>query len=210
MLTSRTAETFSDLLLRFRGRSGLTQHQLADRVGVNRRSVQEWENGANYPGADRLEALIRVLLEAHGLEAGHEAGEAQALWAAVQREAPRMHASFDQAWFARLLAEHATRDDVPVVASTSSPARPVERLAEWDETERRQDWGEAPDTTVFVGRGDVCRLRPCSQSSTRRTSSLSACGRLSSAASRCVNGAIARGDVGGVIMRPPGRARGLG
>jgi len=73
MANSQAAESFRDLLLRSRGRSGLTQRELADRVGVNRRSVQEWENGATYPGADRLEALIRVLLAAGGLSAGREA-----------------------------------------------------------------------------------------------------------------------------------------
>jgi helix-turn-helix protein len=31
------------LLLRHRGRSGLTQCELADRLGIHRRSVQEWE-----------------------------------------------------------------------------------------------------------------------------------------------------------------------
>jgi DNA-binding XRE family transcriptional regulator len=43
----RETESFEGLLLRHRGRTGLTQRQRADLVGVNRRSVQDWENGPN-------------------------------------------------------------------------------------------------------------------------------------------------------------------
>jgi DNA-binding transcriptional regulator YiaG len=58
MVTSQTAESFCDLLLRDCGRSGVTQRQLADRLGIHRRSVQEWEVGAAYPNAEQLAALI--------------------------------------------------------------------------------------------------------------------------------------------------------
>jgi DNA-binding XRE family transcriptional regulator len=44
----RTAESFQGLLLRHRGRTGLTQRQLATRVGVSRGSLQGWEAGLNY------------------------------------------------------------------------------------------------------------------------------------------------------------------
>jgi WD40 repeat protein/transcriptional regulator with XRE-family HTH domain len=154
MVTSQTAEYFRDLLLRHRGRSGLTQRQLADRVGIHRRSVQEWELGATYPSAERLEALIRALLEVGGLSAGHETEQAQALWSAVQCEAPRIHAPFDTAWFAQLLAQGATPAPTPPGARASSPSRSRERAAERSPAERRQEWGEAPDTTSFVGRTD--------------------------------------------------------
>src|SRR5262252_3733825 len=87
MVTSQPAEAFRHLLLRYRGRTGLTQRQLAERVGVHRRSVQEWEIGASYPSAERLQGLIRVLLEAGGLRPGHEAAEAHGLWAAALDEA---------------------------------------------------------------------------------------------------------------------------
>ena len=42
------AESFQGLLLRHRGRTRLTQRQLATRAGVSRRSVQDWEAGLNY------------------------------------------------------------------------------------------------------------------------------------------------------------------
>ena len=70
MNTSQAEESFGGLLLRRRGRTGLTQAQLAERLGIHRRSVQDWEAGANYPSAERLQALVRVLLEAGGLSAG--------------------------------------------------------------------------------------------------------------------------------------------
>jgi WD40 repeat protein/DNA-binding XRE family transcriptional regulator len=119
------------LLLTHRGRTQLTQQQLASRVGVNRRSLQDWEAGVSYPTGQRLLALIAALLEANSMTAGHETEEAEALWDTVLREATRMHAQFDHAWFTGLLAERAG-------------ARPA--------VERHQHWGEAPDVLGFVGR----------------------------------------------------------
>ena len=100
---SRVDESFQGLLLRHRGRTGLTQRQLAERMGAHMRSVQEWETGGSYPGAERLQALIAALLESGGLQAGSETAEAEALWAAVPREAPRMQTPLDRAWLATLL-----------------------------------------------------------------------------------------------------------
>jgi len=44
-------ESFSGLLLRHRGRTRLTQRQLAERVGVSMRTVQGWETGVMYPSS---------------------------------------------------------------------------------------------------------------------------------------------------------------
>ncbi len=115
-------EAFRGLLLRHRGRTGLIQKDLAARVGVSRGPVQDWEAGLNYPTAERLQALIRVLLEAGGLTAGREASEARELWAAAEHEAPRMHTPFDEEGFARLLAAEAA--STPGVASPALPAVP--------------------------------------------------------------------------------------
>src|SRR5689334_6274284 len=101
----RASEPFHRLLLAGRGRTGLTQRQFADRVGVSARSVQDWEAGVSYPSAERLHQLIAALLEAGGLNAGRETEEARALWAAVERASPRMRAPFDPVWFARLLGD---------------------------------------------------------------------------------------------------------
>src|SRR5690348_14425509 len=103
MDSARVPEPFRGLLLRYRGRTGLTQRELALRAGVNRRSVQDWEAGLNYPTAERLQSVIQVLLEAGGLSAGREASEARELWASVLREAPRMRTPFDEERLTELL-----------------------------------------------------------------------------------------------------------
>jgi WD40 repeat protein/transcriptional regulator with XRE-family HTH domain len=139
-------ESFRGLLLRHRGRAGLTQRELATRLGAARRTLQDWEAGVNHPGAERLQTLIHELFEAGGLTFGREAAEARELWAAVEREAPRMHTPLDEVWLADALARRAAPEaaDLPPGVSTSE-AGVIERL---------QDWGDAPDVIGFVGRVD--------------------------------------------------------
>src|SRR5437016_6909714 len=103
MNTAHSPESFRGLVLRHRGRTGLTQRELADRLGASRRTVQDWEAGINHPSAERLQALILVLFKAGALTVGREAAEAQELWEAVLQEAPRMHTPFDEVWLARVL-----------------------------------------------------------------------------------------------------------
>src|SRR5947209_10807977 len=138
-------ESFAGLLLRYRGRTGLTQRDLAARLGTSRRSIQDWESGAYYPTAERLQALILVLLESGGLTAGREAVEVHELWAATMREARRMHTPLDEMWLDGVLADRA--------APRTEPIRDV-KPAEAGSVERRQDWGEAPDVLGFVGRAE--------------------------------------------------------
>jgi len=86
---------FRGLLLCFRGRTGLTQTQLAGRVAVHPRSVQAWEAGLSYPSTARLQTLLEVLLDAGGFAPGHAAEDAEALWCAAESESPRLRAPFD-------------------------------------------------------------------------------------------------------------------
>jgi transcriptional regulator with XRE-family HTH domain len=102
---SHQQERFAGLLLQLRGRTGLTQRDLAARLGASRRSVQDWESGVYYPNAHNLKSLIAVLLEAGGLTPGQETAEAEALWAAALRESERMQTPFDVTWFAELLGK---------------------------------------------------------------------------------------------------------
>src|SRR5262245_7378272 len=152
------AEPFRSLLLRHRGRTGLTQRQLAARVGAHRRTIQDWETGVSYPSAQLLRALLRVLLGAGGLSVGRETADAEALWSAVLRETRRMQSPFDMAWWA---GQVAGRIDVP-------PRRVVpghlgvdpEEPAATTPVERRLDWGDAPDVLSFVGRAhELATLR---------------------------------------------------
>ena len=145
-------ESFAGLLLRHRGRTGLTQRDLAARSGTSRRSVQDWESGLSYPTGERLQALIQVLLEAGGLTLGREQVEAHELWAAVLRESPRMHIPLDAVWLEGLLARHAApRTDVTRDVIAAAPAL---KAAEGSALEPRLDWGEAPDVIGFVGRAE--------------------------------------------------------
>jgi transcriptional regulator with XRE-family HTH domain len=131
--TSRQGdESFRGLVLRHRGRTGLTQRELAARLDAGRRTVQNWEAGVAYPSAELLRTLIRELLTSGGLTMGREAMEAHALWTAAEHEAPRMHTPFDEEWFARLLG----------TASVAKGGGPD------------QDWGVAPDIADFVGRDE--------------------------------------------------------
>src|SRR5437588_6179507 len=156
MVTQRprdpATESFAGLLLRHRGRTGLTQRDVAARSGTSRRSVQDWESGLSYPTGERLQALIQVLLEAGGLTLGREQVEAHELWAAVLRESPRMHIPLDAVWLEGLLARHATpRTDVTRDVIAAAPAL---KAAEGSALEPRLDWGEAPDVIGFVGRAE--------------------------------------------------------
>src|SRR5262249_37623476 len=138
--SDREHESFSGLLLRHRARTRLTQRELASRVGVSMRSVQGWENGLMYPGAGRLQALMAALLEADGLTQGHEWDEAEALWAAVDREASRAHPPFERSWFTGLFGNR----ENPQLTRRSVQAPPEETPTRAQPIERTQDWGDAP------------------------------------------------------------------
>jgi hypothetical protein len=111
--------------------------------------VQDWEAGLGYPSAERLQALIQVLLEAGGLTVGGEAAEAKQLWAAVLREAPRMRTPFDEVWLARLLAARPASQQTPEIGRDVIPAVPAVRVTQADPAERDQDWGSAPEVAGF-------------------------------------------------------------
>src|SRR6516164_9098299 len=121
MGTPQAPESFRGLLLRDRGRTGLTQRDVAARAGVSLRSIQDWEAGVTLPTAERLQRLIQVFLEAGGLSPSHEVEEAHELWATAERESARLRASFDDAWFAALLAPHTLATSVAPVEARNQP-----------------------------------------------------------------------------------------
>ena len=140
-----TVESFRGLVLRLRGRTGLTQRELAARVGVSIGSIRGWEAGDNYPGLGSLQALIAAGLQTGGFTAGREREEAQALWAAALRDAPRFRTPFDGAWFDQVAAgrrQDRTASTVAAPPSTFMTSGSV----------RRESWGEAPDIAGFLGR----------------------------------------------------------
>jgi transcriptional regulator with XRE-family HTH domain len=145
-------ERFAGLLLRYRGRTHLTQVQLASRTGVHMRSLQGWEAGISYPSADRLQALISAFLDTGGLAVGYESDEARGLWDAALREAPRMSVPFDSPWFQAVLTARSpalAHADKTIEAASSAHVRSV---APDPGAGHREDWADAPDLGHAVGR----------------------------------------------------------
>src|SRR2546426_10953346 len=71
---------FGQLMLTLRITIGLTQAGLADRLGISRRAVAEWEGGLSYPKAERLKQLITLGAQQQTFPAGRHAEEIPALW----------------------------------------------------------------------------------------------------------------------------------
>src|SRR5262245_505687 len=100
---------FGEQILSLRTRVSLTQVELAEQLGVHRRSVQNWETGASYPKAEQLQRLIAVFLRHHAFTRGDEREEAQALWERATQDGPLALAFFDKVWFERTLAQNDER-----------------------------------------------------------------------------------------------------
>jgi WD40 repeat protein/transcriptional regulator with XRE-family HTH domain len=156
-------------LLALRTLSGLTQVQLADRLGVSKRSILNWESGAAYPTEAHLRHLIETFVAQQAFTSGQEQAEAQALWEQISQTAGKPLPAFPALWFAQLLAgvssqqsavssqqsrdsERRVRFDLPssILDPRSSPGplhpftpSPLHPLI---------DWGEALDVPALYGR----------------------------------------------------------
>jgi transcriptional regulator with XRE-family HTH domain len=144
---------FRGLLLRHRGRTGLTQAELAAQTGVHTRSLQGWESGLSVPSTRPLQALLACLLGAGGFTVGQEVAEAEAMCSAVQRESSRQYAPFDRGWFTSAVRTRGAQPRQPIVATPPPPSNVAE--APNDIVLRpAADWGDAPERPMFVGRQD--------------------------------------------------------
>src|SRR5262245_14113617 len=120
---------FSTQVVHLRTRLMLTQGQLAEQIGVHWHSVQKWETGESYPKAETLQRLIAVCLRHQAFRIGREREEAHALWRQVSADGPRRLVSFDDAWFARLLAERpSTAVSLPAPSTPLAPASVLGRV----------------------------------------------------------------------------------
>jgi transcriptional regulator with XRE-family HTH domain len=128
---------FADRALALRQRAGLTQGELAALMGAGVRSIQAWEAGLSYPGADRLQQVIAVYLEHGGFATGCELEDANALWDAARAHAPRRITPFDRRRFASL-----QRAASGVAFAVSG----------------HQGWHELPDADYFYGRTDELQV----------------------------------------------------
>jgi WD40 repeat protein/transcriptional regulator with XRE-family HTH domain len=132
---------FGQLMLTLRTTIGLTQAGLADRLGVSRRAVAEWEAGESYPKAERLKQLITLGVRASAFASGREEQEIRALWKAAHQKV-----LLDEAWLADLLASPRPVQPSPQAAPPAAPA--VSEPA----ASPRVDWVGALDVSHFSGR----------------------------------------------------------
>ena len=65
---------FKDRLIRARRNAGLTQAQIAERLGVSDKAVSGWERGMSPPRFQRLSALANILGTTTGYLMDDEAG----------------------------------------------------------------------------------------------------------------------------------------
>src|SRR6266853_1415390 len=77
---------FGQLMLTLRTTIGLTQAGLAERLGVSRRAVAQWEAGSSYPKVERLKQLITLGVQQQAFPVGREAEEISALWKAAHQK----------------------------------------------------------------------------------------------------------------------------
>src|SRR6266571_4844743 len=132
---------FGQLMLTLRTTIGLTQAGLADRLGVSRRAVAEWEAGSTDPKAERLKQLIELGMQLQVFPAGREAEEIRALWRAAHQKV-----LLDEAWLHDLVAPPVPLQLFPR-AEMQAPPADLEPAAF-----RRVDWMGALDTSHFAGR----------------------------------------------------------
>lgn len=102
-------------LFRSRPRLGsggkLKQTEVAARVQVDVRAVQQWENGERLPSAENLKKLLQVFVDEGIFLPLHEREEAHQLWQAVRHAyeqrpgSTRLYPPFDEAWFTALLTQ---------------------------------------------------------------------------------------------------------
>src|SRR2546429_3911675 len=119
---------FGQSMLTLRTKLGLTQAELADRLGVSRRAGGEWELGSSYPKAEHLKALLALAVGQQAFAAGREEEEIRAFWKAahqkVRLDEPRLSDLLSQA---HRPSGHLTPASVEVTgevsADLSAPAR---------------------------------------------------------------------------------------
>ncbi len=107
---------FGQMMLTLRTNIGLTQAGLADRLGVSRRAVAEWEGGLSYPKVERLKRLIELAVQQQAFAAGREEEEIRALW-----QAARQKVLLDEAWLHTLVSPPVPAQPFPQAQTPVAP-----------------------------------------------------------------------------------------
>src|SRR6266550_2379735 len=85
-------------MLALRTSLGLTQAELAHRLGVSGRAVRQWEAGLSYPKAEHLQHVMTLAVRASAFPPGREPEEIRALWKAAHQKV-----LLDEQWLSTLL-----------------------------------------------------------------------------------------------------------
>src|SRR6516162_2918387 len=91
---------FGQAMLTLRTSIGLTQAGLADRLGVSRRAVGEWEAGSNYPREQHLQHVIELCVQQHVFPPARKEEEIRSLWKTAHQRV-----FLDEAWLAAVLTQ---------------------------------------------------------------------------------------------------------
>ncbi len=135
---------FGQLMLRLRTRIGLTQAGLAQRLGISRHAVAEWEAGRSYPTAEHLKTCIALGVQQQAFASGRRAEEIRALWHAAHQKV-----LLDEPWLQGLLSQQPS----PFMEVAVEPTRGAEVVSTLQAfSGPRVDWGEALDVPSFYGR----------------------------------------------------------
>src|SRR6266436_2117392 len=135
---------FGQLMLRLRTSIGLRQAGLAQRLGISRHAVAEWEAGRSYPTADHLKTCIALGVKLQAFASGRRAQEIRALWHAAHQKV-----LLDEPWLQGLLSQPPS----PLMEVAVEPTRGADRVSTPQALSGpRVDWGDALDVPSFYGR----------------------------------------------------------
>ncbi len=142
---------FGQTMLTVRTRIGLTQAELAKTLGVNRKTVGNWERGSGYPEAEHLKQFIVLAIQHHAFPPEAVAEEAHAIW-----QKAHQRVLFDEAWLAALLPQPEVPPSLQPVAvtgaATAAEASTAAEPAAAASLGHRVDWNNAMTVPVFYGR----------------------------------------------------------
>src|SRR3989441_2926251 len=111
---------FGQSMLALRTSLGLTQAELAHRLGVSGRAVRQWEAGLSYPTAEHLQHVMTLAVRASAFSPGREAEEIRALWKAAHQKV-----LLDEQWLSTLLGRAPpSRSLVARLSVAPVPAQP--------------------------------------------------------------------------------------
>ena len=137
---------FGQQMVTLRTTLGLTQGELAERLGVSLRTVSGWEAGSSYPKAERLKAFIELCVRVSAFPAGRQEEQIRALWRAAHQKV-----LLDEDWLRSLPGTQ-----LPTLAGKSAErverTRADEQARAGPTSEPRLDWDDALEISSFYNR----------------------------------------------------------